>query len=113
MPLFILRVADLGLANFLLGLLVFSYSKIFINLYDFHYFFNGMNTNIIDLKVKITLTEQLLVIIRLLRLTTCDIGLEGIVICCVPKLFMLLVFPDWLNTGFELYKYGSICIYLK
>lgn len=47
-----------------------------------------------NLKVNTTLTEQLLVIIRLLRLTTCDIGLEGIVICCVPKLCMLLVFPD-------------------
>lgn len=103
MPLFILRVADFGLANFLLGLLVFSYSKKCIYLNGYRYFFNDINIIKFDLKVKITLTEQLLVIIRLLRLTTCDIGLEGIVICCVPKLFMLLVFPDWLNTGFELY----------
>lgn len=101
MLLFILRVADFGLANFLLGLFVFSYTTIFKN--DYYYFFNYINVTMIDsYKVKITLTEQLLVIIRLLRLTTCDIGLEGMVICCVPKLFMLLVFPDWLNTGFEL-----------
>lgn len=47
-----------------------------------------------NLQIKVTLTEQLLVMIRLLRLTTCDIGLEGMVICCVPKLLILLVFPD-------------------